>query len=112
MPHHWTAVNKADPLFVAKYPYCGSIRALLLHTANKLELAGRVLVMDSYFTNVTSFRELLAAGVHAVGTVKCPTSAVPKQLLWDKKDRARGFGDCRHLTSDDSVLGVQQWKGK
>ena len=112
VPHHWTTANKGNGEFVAKYPYCASIRALLLHTANKLELAGHVLVMDSYFTGATTFRELLAVGVHAVGTVKCPTSGVPRAMLWEKKERAREFGDCRHLVSADGVLGVQQWKGE
>lgn len=109
--HHWTASNKANADFLVKYPYAASVRNLIEHIAGDLPARGRTLVMDSYFSSAALFRGLRLMGCDAVGTIKFPQSGVPKSLCWMKKDRRGKPGDCRHLTSVDNTLGVQQWRG-
>ena len=112
--HHWSAADKKSPSFVAKYPYCASIRDMLIWLLHKdrCDLRGRHIVMDSYFANVDTFRILRTEyDVDATGTIKVPAGAVPKEALWPKSYKG-AFGDTRVLVTRDDVVIVVQWIGK
>jgi hypothetical protein len=110
--HHWSQANKKNPEFVKMYPYCNSIKDMVIWFAKAVELFGHSFVTDSYFTSVSLCRELHALGCDAVGSIKFPASGVPQSQLWKKDDKSRTFGDCYAIRSEDGLVGVQQWVGE
>ena len=109
--HHWSKRDKATPVFVARYPYAASIREMLKYFVRMHDLAFHCIIMDNYFSNVETFRELRTEfNVDCVGTLKNPTGGAPAALLWTK-DHAGTFGDTRHIATLCGVVGVQQWLG-
>lgn len=108
--HHWTPHDKTCKEFLELYPYAASTDALVKHMARQLGGTGYTIVVDSYYTHVSTFRDLVDMGYHAVGSVK-GNRGVPLDAFWKKKDNKRKFGDCFHARTTDGKVLLQQWKG-